>query len=237
MEAFMIHNKSLLLMTRPRVQAESFITDLKKLGVFPNVIYAPLIDIDFFDIEVQNSVQKSFIFTSVNGVLAYCRSHIVANNLAYCVNETTALAAKSAGFRVITGNWTAKSLSQEVCVKNITYIRAQNSAYQLKKSLLERNIFCEEVIGYRQLPKEISNKIRATISNQSVIIPIFSSFGAKVVLDEISKLKFKLVTFLCISDSVCAVVKNNNFKQKIYMAKGTNRKQMLEMLKEIYQRL
>ncbi|WP_419903420.1 uroporphyrinogen-III synthase [Kiloniella sp.] len=102
------------LVTRPAVDQEPFVSELKDMG--REILLSPVFDIEFFEGKALNfSNVQAILITSANGVRALCHK---TNNLKipiYCVGDSSAQAARQAGFeQVVSANGDVSDLAERV---------------------------------------------------------------------------------------------------------------------------
>ncbi len=89
------------LVTRPREDADAFAAELERHNIVP--ILAPVTTIEFSDIDISDGLGRSqaVLFTSRNGVRAFCRLTSDRSKRAYAVGDATARLARESGFEEV----------------------------------------------------------------------------------------------------------------------------------------
>ncbi|MEH6629316.1 MAG: uroporphyrinogen-III synthase [Halopseudomonas aestusnigri] len=85
------------IVTRPTVDQEPFISELKAVG--REIVLSPVFDIHFFQGDALNfSNVQAILITSANGVRAICQRSNDFNLPVYCVGDSSAQTARDVGF-------------------------------------------------------------------------------------------------------------------------------------------
>ncbi len=90
------------LITRPREDAAAVAAAVMRRGVMP--VISPVMTVEQFDIEIDRDVDRcqAILFTSGNGVRAFCRLSDRRDKHAYVVGSATAALARDSGFALVT---------------------------------------------------------------------------------------------------------------------------------------
>ncbi|GEM_PF-114907 len=129
----------------------------------PKTTHLKLCEVKFFAFETADVPSfDGVVFTSKNGVRAFCQQSHFRKTCAFCVGEATAKAATEAGFaEVFAGAGDAATFKCELLeqiFKNekkegekprLLLIRAQKVAFELGEFLRKNDVFVKEVVGYQ----------------------------------------------------------------------------------------
>ena len=174
-----------ILLSRPRAQAEAFADDLRKrFGEDLRIEISPILEIEFLSPEVTLPVVAAYVFTSRNAVLAWEASGMACQGTAYCVGNRTANAAAKIGFSAISAGGDVNALIKLIKKENIQepliYPRGENVKVDLKSALAKTGHSVTDCIVYRQKKVALDPLIESRLrSEKHLIIPVFSPLSAK----------------------------------------------------------
>lgn len=171
----------ILLLTRPRPQAERFAAALRAAGTSAEVLIAPMQDIVFLPVPVLPE-DAVLIFTSENGVRAVGETGGQGRR-AYCVGDRTARAAQDAGFRAVSAHGTADDLTALILgdAPNTPVVHLHGT--HVRGGVVERlrtaGLHTEDHAVYDQRPLPLAPDAKAALtSGRRVVVPLFSPRSA-----------------------------------------------------------
>lgn len=181
-----------LLMTRPRAQAERFVAQLQELGTRCQVIYSPLMEIRFIGALPDLPDLRGVLFTSANGVAAWQAAGGRSDLPAYCVGEKTAQAARAAGHPAQSAGGNAESLLQMLLGTQpdgpLLHIRGTHGTGDLARRLSAHGLPCHKAILYDQPARPLNAAAqRALKGSDPVVAPVFSPRTARLLAQNMVK--------------------------------------------------
>lgn len=177
-----------LLLTRPAPQSQRFAAEvLEAVGPLP-VVISPLMQPTDLDPTLPDLPFRALILTSETGAEAagrLAKGHPLPN-LAFCVGERTAKAAREAGFEVRSAKGDAAALIALVLSTlsdgPVLHLRGENVAGDIAETLTKGGIKTHSAILYAQRPQPLSPEALALFHNHApVLIPIFSPRSATLL--------------------------------------------------------
>lgn len=178
---------SLLLITRPQVQAERFARQVQaRFGENVPILISPVLRIVQTDAPVPLTGVSGLIFTSENGVWAFGAKTDTRLGAAYCVGERTVAAAQELGLAVAVVADEAAALADLLLANppggRLLHIRGRHARGDIAARLTGGGQPCDEVVVYDQAPQALSAEAMAALSGtQPVFLPLFSPRSAKLV--------------------------------------------------------
>ncbi len=178
-----------LLMTRPRGAAERFVARLAPgLRNRLQVIYAPLMQIEFLPGPVSLQGVHGVIFTSANGVAAAQAAALSPTLPAYCVGPATAAAARRARWSVEDTAETADALVAALIARRppapLLHLRGTHARGEIAERLTAAGIETRAQPVYDQHLVGPDDAARAALSGTDpVIAPLFSPRSARHFAD------------------------------------------------------
>jgi uroporphyrinogen-III synthase len=176
----------LVLLTRPRPQAEAFARRMKADLPPHQVLIAPLTGIITRPLDgAALAHARGLVLTSANALLALAGLQLGAIP-AYCVGEATARAARAAGFTVTVADGDAASL-RDLLVRlrpqgPLVHIHGQDLACNLSRALGAQGIECQGVTGYEAREVPWQDGVIATLQGaQQCLLPVFSPRAARLL--------------------------------------------------------
>ncbi|MBC6442829.1 MAG: uroporphyrinogen-III synthase [Rhodobacteraceae bacterium] len=193
-----------LLLTRPRPQSIDFLAALTSgTGREPDHVISPLLHICYTPVTIPEGVQ-AVLFTSANGVRAAGSG---CGQTALCVGQTTANAAKAAGFDATSANGDITDLAALAIqhlnpeAGSLIHIAGRHHAGDLGGILSKAGFSCQRAIGYEARPVELSAEARVTLVDIPVVVPVFSSRSGQLLAEAIDDIKPAELTCVAISES------------------------------------
>lgn len=178
-----------VLVTRPRLQAESFARKLTaRFGSRVRPVVAPLMAPQFLSPPVPDGPFAAVIFTSAQGVEGAVRLQADLPRLAYCVGRATAAAAVAAGFDAQSSDGNVSDLAASLLAGSKTgrylYLRGVNTAGELENSLIVNNIPVLSLQVYLQVVLPLEGESLTLLRESGpVILPLFSPRSALIFRD------------------------------------------------------
>ncbi len=175
-----------LLLTRARPQAERFAAEARaRLGPLRCVI-APLIEIAILPLTRDPAAHATLIFTSENGVSAFCSQSDLRDRPAFCVGPRTAAAAREAGFDATSAEaegGDAEGLLRRLRAvrpaQPLLHLRGEHAVTDLAGRLRREGLACAEAVVYAQRAMPLSPEGLAVLSGRApVLLPLFSPRSA-----------------------------------------------------------
>nr|WP_252734577.1 uroporphyrinogen-III synthase [Octadecabacter sp. B2R22] len=125
------------------------------------------------------------IFTSRAGVSFAPKG---CGRMAYCVGDSTAEAAESAGYRPISANGVASDLAELILShgpkEQLLHFRGETSVGNIKEKLRAGGLTCEEVVVYRKESCSPDPRAIELLSSEcATILPVFSAETVSIIGD------------------------------------------------------
>ncbi|GHG83184.1 uroporphyrinogen-III synthase [Pseudodonghicola xiamenensis] len=173
---------TILLMTRPRAEAEAFVAGLPgELRSRLTPVYSPLMTIVPLGVDVDTAGIGGVIFTSANGVACAGPGGDLP---AYCVGVKTARAAQAVGWQVILTCPDAEhliaALSDLVPEGPLLHLRGMHSRGDIAGRLSARGIETRALPLYDQRLEPLSEAAKGVLAGtEPLIVPLFSPRTAR----------------------------------------------------------
>lgn len=168
-------NNPVVLVTRPRADAQRFVEALKQVaGPFEAVI-SPAFAYEQCKVEVPQF--DSAVFTSKTGVTF---APVGNGRRAYCVGDATAKAAQGAGYEAVSAEGSAEDLIALILEQKpsgvLSHLRGETSRGDVSTRLTAAGFFCTDDVLYRKvwLPP-MACVLDLDFAAGSVVIPLFSA--------------------------------------------------------------
>lgn len=177
----------MLLLTRPRPQAERFAAECQRaLGREAGVVISPVLSIRYRDVAVDLKGVAGVVVTSGNGVRALAAQADVTGQFAYCVGDRTAEAAESLGMSAISAGGAAGDLAGLIRRAHpagpLLYVHGEEVRGNLIESLEADGIPLQSLVLYDQMPTDLGDDAQAVLRGPApVLLPLFSPRSAKLV--------------------------------------------------------
>jgi uroporphyrinogen-III synthase len=205
-------NKSLLL-TRPLEESFEFSRSIHILNKNINFSYGPLFQIESLHFVESLLDIDGLIVTSANSIRSLKKSQVQFSGPIFCVGDSTAELAKKAGFFPISASGNSQNLVELIhrTVKNksdkLIYFRGTEVFSDLAKILVNLKHNVDEVVCYRKLPIKLTDKVKKSIANSSIVGGVFfSRQTVELFSDNIKYIPKDFIVF-CISEEVSRIVK------------------------------
>jgi uroporphyrinogen-III synthase len=180
----------LVLLTRPKPQAEAFAQRMHAQLPAHEVLIAPLTGIVTRPLKATVLAEAcGVVLTSANALPALAGLSVGAMP-AYCVGEATARAARAAGFTVSVADGDAASLRDLLLrlrpQEPLVHIHGQDLACDLSRVLTAEGITCHGIVGYeaREVPWD-GRVVTALQGAECCLLPIFSPRAARLLCDRL----------------------------------------------------
>lgn len=177
-----------LLLTRPAAQSARFARSVEeRLGPL-DVVTASLIDLCFLDAPIPGGM-RGVIFTSENGVRAYARLAKAAGQVAWCVGDRTAEAARAAGFAAQSAAGDAEALAALLIAGKVKgpllHVRGVHARGHLAERLNSADIETREAVLYDQRARPLGSEAQQVLAGATpVLAPLFSPRTARLFAQE-----------------------------------------------------
>lgn len=203
--------RTTILLIRPYEQSIVFAAEfLAGTGCDVAIIPSPVLSIEPVLPLPDPEGVFALVFTSANAVRIFAQSGMGRGLRAYCVGNTTANAAKRAGFRGISAGGDVSELLEMLTACHMEgdgpylYLHGDKTAADLAGLLKERNIPVRPRMIYRQVEQPLSDKARQVLAERDVIVPLFSANSAEIFARQVRLLPKKRIQFVCMSRAVAA---------------------------------
>ena len=223
-------------MIRPLVQAMDFVQALTSLtGKMPTTLYSPVIETHSVAAEPPKQAQF-LLFSSVNGVKFFADQTENRTIPALCVGDTTANAAKDAGFTAQSAGGTASDLLKlagsvaDPAKGPLIYVCGAMVAHDIDGQLCELGYVTQRCVVYEQSPQALTNKALSALKYPT-IVPVSSPNTARIFADQTAELDLSAVTFVFISENARAPLSHTNAAQ--ILATGPTRDAMISAISDL----
>ncbi len=213
--------KPTLLMIRPLPQARDFVQALTdQTGKAPPTLFSPILQINPITADPVPDNAQFLLFSSVNGVNFFATQAQSRAIPALCVGETTAAAARAAGFSAQSADGTAQDLV-ELAIKlanpekgPLIYVSGAIAATEIDAQLAKRGIETQRRIVYEQVAQNLSGEALKSLKTNT-IIPVSSPNTAAIFATQTDGIDLSSITLVCISQNAAAPLQNTNATQII----------------------
>ena len=204
----------LVLITRPRPQAEETARDIEALG--HATLIEPLLDIHSLEFTVPGRAYGGVILTSVQAVRALKRTGVRADIPVFVVGEQVAEALKAEGF----GNIAAVAPAAQVLAEQLEvgytpylYLCGLDTAFPMREYLDGKGIACEVVPVYEAVAaRGFSEACAAALRDGQVrAVTLFSARSARIFCDLYAPFARRDIKLLCFGNSVLECVRSYKY--------------------------
>ncbi len=188
-----------ILLTRPAGQSDRFAQALRERFPSVDIVISPLIAPSFPPITLPDRRCSAIIFTSETAVQAAKR--IVADGadlpeLAFCVGDQTARAARATGFQAQSAQGDASDLialiQAAAVVGPMLYLHGRDTRGDLPKHLESRGIETYSCLAYAQNEQPLTVAATAVLcAKRPVIAPVFSARSGQILARECARIAAK----------------------------------------------
>ncbi|MEM8731191.1 MAG: uroporphyrinogen-III synthase [Pseudomonadota bacterium] len=175
-------------MTRPRAASQALAArlDLARLCPDLELVISPVLRVERRQAEIPDA-PAGLIFSSVNGVMQAAAGDLSRSLPVYTVGETTAQAARDAGWSAETLGRTADELvarlPDRAPATPLLHLHGVETRGDIARRLSEAGLPTESRVIYAQVPEPLSRAAHSALSGSCpVILPIFSPFSARALL-------------------------------------------------------
>ena len=176
-----------ILITRPEMAGLKFADQVRaRLGCEVSILLSPVMRIEFSENTPDLTYVTALIFTSRNGVTAFCRSTPRREIPCYCVGDATAQHAADEGLNAMSCSGTANDIVTRIIADHETgpclHIRGEHGVGDVAKRLSDAGIPTREEVMYRQEPEKLSLAAQTLLQGEEpVVLPLFSPRTARLV--------------------------------------------------------
>lgn len=208
-----------ILLTRPHAQSVQYGAELQRVfGANVHIIRSPLTKIvttvGFADL----SNITTLLFSSGNGVRAFCDRSQRRDIPCLCVGDKTADTAREMGFQAVSAMGSSDDLLA-LAIKwsvgdkpRFLHVRGQHATGNILKRLKAAGLTADEFIAYDQIQQPLTDQARTTlIDDGRLIAPLFSPRTAQILCQACKGLKLRNVVFVCISQNVADILLTAGF--------------------------
>lgn len=228
--------------TRTPDGARATVRALKGMGC--EVVSAPVLKVVQLKPAIDPHGFGAVIFTSRNGVGAFCNLVNRRSVTVYCVGDATAEAARARGFnKVISAHGDIGALHELLKTEadratRLLYAAPKEPAAPLTRRLRDDGFFVSEVAVYET--REIQPAITQAELGRVTHVLLHSAKAARavahVLLAHHDKIAFNKLTFVCISEAACQVLTTTLAAGEpeavhVLVAAAPDEASMLELLK------
>jgi uroporphyrinogen-III synthase len=175
----------LILLTRPRAQAQEF-ADALAVEIDADIAIHPMQDIALFAPPDPLPVgYDGYIFTSPNGARA-AQHWGLPPRPAYVVGQKTAAATQGDAVFCADGDSTdlVQLIRQHVPQGPLLHLHGTHVAGEIARELAQYGIPCDARVAYDQHALPVTNDLRRILGDlRPVLIPVFSPRSAKLLID------------------------------------------------------
>ncbi|TCP61163.1 uroporphyrinogen-III synthase [Rhodovulum bhavnagarense] len=181
----------LLLLTRPRMQADRFARQFtERFGSDFAIAIAPVLEIVLYDRPVSLDGVGGVVFTSENGVAGLAAVTTDRTPHAYCVGDRTADAAREAGFQARSARGTAEELIEVIAADppsgSLLHLRGEHVRGDICGALSARGFAATDCVVYDQRACEIPQPVKDAVADARLTyLPLFSPRSARIVSAEL----------------------------------------------------
>jgi uroporphyrinogen-III synthase len=199
-----------VLLTRPAAQSARFAERLRARMPGLTIVTSPLIAPTYLNPIILLKPWKGIILSSETGAEAAGRIKASLPDLAFCVGDRTAQAARAAGFIPRSAEGDAEALLALILsqpMAPLLHLRGREARGELAKRLSANGIETDEAVVYAQDEQSLTYEAIALLHGPSPILaPVFSPRSAEILAAECRRIKASApVTLLGMSAAVAAV--------------------------------
>lgn len=209
---------TLILLTRPLAQSLAYRDVLMRdMAAGAAIIVSPLFKIEPVDGVLDLRGATALIFTSVNGVGAFCQRSERRDFICYCVGDRTAERAAEMGFDPVSADGATddllRLLRENPPTGKIIHIHGAHVAADLLAPLAREGVNISETVLYRQAETPLTAKALDGIAKADhVIVPLFSPRTARLFLGQTDAGSRRKISLACISKAVADQVSGHGFR-------------------------
>lgn len=225
-----------LILTRPRLQSVDYfgLVAANFPGKFTPVV-SPLLHIRAEAADIDLDGVQALLFTSRNAVTQYVALTGRRDIPALCVGRATAELAAANGLSATSADGDAANLAALAAAGYIPdggdmlLLRGAHTTVGLVESLAAEGIYCREQILYDQVTQPLTEEAKVALTQQSAIVPLFSTRTAIAFVDQISELSIFPPHYQVMSKSVGQALTGHGFAS-FKVAREPSAAGMLELL-------
>jgi uroporphyrinogen-III synthase len=199
-----------VLLTRPTVQSARFADILRARVPELKIVTSPLIAPVLLSPIMPLKPWKAIILSSETGAEAAGRIKATLPDLAFCVGDRTAQAARAAGFVTRSADGDAEALLTLILshpIGPLLHLRGREARGDLAKRLSANGIETDEAVIYAQEEQPLTDEAIALLQGATpVLAPVFSPRSAEILAAECRRTMASApMTLLGMSAAVTAV--------------------------------
>lgn len=169
-----------VLITRPAAQAARFAAELSEaFGDRLRPLLSPLMAAEYLPFDLPPTRHAALILTSETGAEAAGDRRGALPDLAFCVGDRTADAARRAGFTALSAAGAAQDLVDLILSSPVKgpflYLHGQDRAADIGRILGERGLTVDSRAAYVQRPLPLGQEAEALLASEAdILLPLFS---------------------------------------------------------------
>lgn len=149
------------------------------------VVISPLMAPRFLPVRLDAVPCKAIILTSQTGAEAAARMKADLPDLAFCVGDRTAEAARAAGFAVQSAQGDAEDLLRLILGQSrgpMVHLRGREARGDLARRLSAAGVPTTEIVVYAQEEQPLTEEAMALLTGSApVVVPLFSPRSAEIL--------------------------------------------------------
>ena len=220
-----MRSKPILLIRPPHI-AQAFSEALRTRIREPNILFAPLVDIEVLDFAMPKLAGEALIFTSLNAARAVL-PRLSSRPEVYAVGQVLADYLKENGFEQIRMFETASALVGDL-PPSAHYFRGEN----VRVDIAQIKATIRETVTYRQIQTPPSISLNNQIET-GAIVPVFSVFAAEALIH--ANVLNPQMDIVAMSDSVASFFKPNSVAT-VHVIPSPTRAAMINSIAELYEK-
>ena len=206
----------IVLLTRPEAPSARFGKSLTAVIKDVQVIISPLLMPVFLATVLPQKPWHAVILTSETGAIAAGRLKAELPDLAFCVGDTTAQAARAAGFTPRSAQGDADALLSLILSDPrppLLHLRGRDVRGDITKRLLASGVEADDVAVYAQIKQPMTPEAAARLQGQApILVALFSPRSAEIFGAECRRIGATApITVVAISPAVADVALHFGF--------------------------
>jgi uroporphyrinogen-III synthase len=194
-----------ILLTRPEAQSAAYAAELQQeFAGKVTILQSPLLDIVPIKTPINLKDVHHLLFTSANGVRAFCQLSKRRDIPCLCVGDKTAEVARAQGLAAVSAGGDVQDLTalmqQYADTKDgqFLYLRGQHTA-----RVLAGNV--RHLVIYDQIERDLTDVAKAALTDDKpVLVPLFSPRSADLFTQQVSGLMLRNARAICLSGNIAA---------------------------------
>lgn len=228
--------RPIILITRPEMAGLKFADQLRaRLGCNIPIAMSPILRIEFSGALPDLRDIATLIFTSSNGVAAYCQLTERRDIPCICVGDATMVQAQAAGMAARSCGGTADDLVARLMAEDVPgpclHIRGEHGVGDVAGRLHRAGIPTSEAVLYQQCPEELTTQAKALLQGEEVVfLPLFSPRSARLVFSSVQITA--PIRVVALSEKVAACVPDT-FSDAVIVSQRPDADAMLEVIEAL----